>query len=243
MISRISKIVILSLLLLATVSCQKQEEVEPLDYSVQVIPDIASILQGHEDLISAMDSLGQLFFGDQPPKLYTVDTTEGKNDTLQWFSGTLVYEGFIPSISEHQDYNQPNGGECHFRFYDQHRGIAKYDYENTRPNSNPYLPPTTSYTHVTDSVFIMGHGDYFTAFFTLKQEMKDVPGRGTTLAVILAGKVQRDGIHDFYYGYKIIGYDNSPLPQYSHIDDIYLYKKDVMPFAQWESEQTNDNNP
>lgn len=243
MASRISKIVILSLLFLAATSCQKLKEFEPLDYSVQVIPDIASILKGHENLVSTMDSIGQLYFGDQPPMLYIIDTTNGKSDTIRWFSGTLEFKGFIPSSPEHQDYNQPNGGEYHFKFYDQHRGVAKFDYENVRPNSNPYLPPTTSYTHVTDSVFIMGHGSHFTAYFTLKQEMKDVPDRGTTLAVILSGEVQGNGIRDFHYGYKIIGYDNSPLPQYSHIDDIYLYEKDFMPFVDWEPEQTNGNNP
>lgn len=240
---RIIKIATLSLLLLAATACQKAADDRPLDYSVQVIPDIAMVLQGHEDLIAAMDSIEQLFFGDQPPKLYTIDTTEGRLDTITGFFGMLDFLGFLPSTPEHINLNPPNGGEYHFRFYDQHRGIAKFDYENTRPNANPNLPSTTSYTHVTDSVFIMGYSNYFTAYFTLKKEMKGYENNGTALAVILSGKVQEDGIHDMYYGYKIIAYDNSPLPQYSHINDIYLYKKDFMPFVAWEPEQTNNDEP
>lgn len=215
------KILTLFVIALSVFSCKPENtDDQPLDYTIQVIPDIAEILSGHEDLISVMDERGKLHFGDQPPTLSSFHHSQMDN----W--------GFVPSVPEHQDPHMPNGGEWYFRFDDQHRGIAKGDYKSIRPSSIPNQS-LVYYAH-SDQVYIMGDGSLFTAYFIVKQELENVENAGTLQAVILSGEVQADGIHDCCLALKIVEYDNPPLPLYSHINDIFLYRKDFMPFLDWQ---------
>ena len=75
-------------MIFAAISCQK-DNVEPLDYSVQVIPDIANIFKDHYDLITAMNDFDQLHFGDNPPKLTPLTPLTGAR-TL-WGSATATW--------------------------------------------------------------------------------------------------------------------------------------------------------
>ena len=252
---RTSKIIILSLLFLAVVSCQKKEDVEPLDYSVQVIPDIATVLHDHYDLISTMNELGQLHFGDTPPQLSKLiaDTTGQQQDTLLGFCGDhLKSEKYIPS-DPNNPYTQGmfvNISKNQFLFFDQHKGISSLYFRSPKLDSGPdmhFIEKATCH----DSIFIMGTDSLFTAYYfqDLKRDIVNMPNSNPDLivkqAVILSGKVTDNGIKDLYFGIKVYGYSNTlnftPGTSGFNIGDIVVYYKDFMPFTYWDPNQYNSD--
>ena len=239
-------------MIFAAVSCQKKDDVEPLDYSVQVIPDIATILHEHYDLINVMDSLGQLHFGDNPPRLYTVDTTDGHQDTLGFCHNRLKLLKYLKKAPSSQF--KPSDtilSTYQFLFCNQHKGISSLYFRNKSYDNGPnnhYIESASRH----DSVFIMGAGAYFTAYY-FQNLKKDLVTNGITFddpgaeqAIILSGQVAKDGIKDFYIGFKLCNYSNANLnftPGFSafNIGDVVVYYKAFMPFTYWKPDQTNND--
>lgn len=234
-------------------SCQKEDNVEPLDYSVQVIPDIAHIFKDHYDLITVMNDLEQLHFGDNPPKLYTIDTTNGRKDTLGFCSSHLELKEFIKSDST-SAFPAPTIIFYTYQFLirDQHKGVSSMNFRSPKLDEGPenhFIETATC----RDSVFIMGEDPYFTAYYFQDIQTDKViygnvfPDPKPKQAVILSGKVTDRGIEDFYIGIKISGYANLDAggftPGFSglNIGDIEVYYKDFMPFTYWIPEQPNNN--
>lgn len=252
MISRILKIASLSFLIFAAISCQK-DNVEPLDYSVQVIPDIATIFKEHYDLIEAMYDLDQLHFGDNPPKLYAVDTTNGHQDTLGFCSSHLSLKTFIKSDST-STFPAPTVIFYTYQFLinDQHKGVSSLYFRSPKLEEGPENHFIETATCL-DSVFIMGEKPYFTAYYYQDIKTDKViygstfPDPGPKQAVILSGKITDNGIEDFYIGVKICGFSNLEgsgfTPGFSglNIGDIEVYYKDFMPFTYWNPNQTNND--
>lgn len=253
-------------------SCQKQtlkpedltqEELESInqhviDYALQVIPDIHDVMP--TDLIKAMDSIptgntlpnGQpeiisaLHFGDNPPTLY--------KDSLGFVQGegeVIRKKVFIPSDSTKIFSLMQNSEVFHaidwFRFYDQHRGIAKFDFKHV--NEDHYNTTGSyyiEYANVIDSVFIMGENPYFTAFFTLKRLNENSYGldhRDSSEYFIISGKVTAQGVKELYYGVKIKGYDHPTSPGYDSMNynDIAVFYIDNLPFTYWDPSHHYNN--
>lgn len=252
-------------MLLCTTSCTKPIDGalnEPLDYALQVIPDIHEVMP--RDLVKAMTAIpdtvgGQpvthnaLHFGDNPPSLVFMD-----NDTLLGFMKDFFLQKVYIPVDSTCAYastfypNKPLQSINCFLFHDQHRGVAKYDFKenyikiNEGPNNYAYET-----AHLTDSVFIMGEGNDFTAYYTQKRSFVASPNNqnpnymNPSEYVILSGTVTATGIKNLFFGKKIKNYDN-PDPilignRYPNINDILIYYKDFVPFAYWDPNHHYNN--
>ena len=220
-------------------SCQKEDDTpatnQPLDYALQVIPDIHDVIP--MDLLEALGE-DHLYFGDNPPKLSL--------DSLGFVKKPAVIYDFIKADST-SEYNlrvgEPKFYTFCFRFSDQHRGIAKYDYKCQYIDTiygGVYHEYYIEYANVTDSVFIMGDAPYFTAYFHQDRRKESsssaIVDYGVHEASVLSGKVTETGIKDLYYAMKVVGYDN-PVDAGStclNINDIVIFYIDFLPFRYWD---------
>lgn len=229
-----------------TVSCQKEDDTpatsEPLDYALQVIPDIHEVMPA--DLLEAIGE-ENLHFGDNPPRLLI--------DSLGFIKKPAIIQNYIQADTNSVytlRIGEPKFYTFCFRFTDQHRGIAKYDYKCQYIDTiyggvmHEYY---IEYANVQDSVFIMGDAPYFTAYFHQnRQKESSVPtivDYGAHEATILTGEVTDTGIKNFYYGMKITGYDN---PAGAGIDclnigDIVIFYIDFLPFRYWDPSHHYNN--
>ena len=195
---------------------------DSIDYALQVIPDIHDWAEklNAKDLVEAMNSIpfdtiinGQnttinicaLHFGDNPPDLY-----KKLDDNIYGFIKDLfVVKMYIPSnpscIYSHGDPSIPNSQPsmyvgrlfpwpyC-FHFHDQHRGVAKCDFKSNFRDIGPddYI---FEIAHITEDVFIMGEGNFFTAYYLQARTKECSPSNGNSDdftypydAVILSGE-------------------------------------------------------
>ena len=256
-------------------SCQKYEELKPtpqeldtinahsIDYALQVIPDIHKVIP--MDLIEAMNTVhdtidGQptvicaLHFGDNPPSLVFT-----QNDSLLGFmKDVFIVKEYLP-IDPDCGYRlscypgKPLLPTNCFRFHDQHRGIAQIDYKYNyikaeQESSNNYAYELAI---VTDSVFIMGEGNDFTAYYSQTRSFNASQNNDNpnymipSEYVILSGTITPTGISDLYFGTKIKKYGN-PDPyligdRYQNVDDILVIHKDFVPFQYWDPNQSFTN--
>ena len=258
---RFSNLVWITVVAFVATSCQKQfneEDVKgkTLDYALQVIPDIHEVIP--MDLIETMNSLGQLHFGDTPPDIFKTDNTDDQNERFLGFAEESVMVVRYIKSDTSTVYELDSGlirpYTNYFRFYDQHRGVAKFDFECSYIDMgiDNYI---CEISHVTDSVFIMGHdGRYFTAYFKQKRTKEYSPmynpeDPGEREAVILTGEVTNEGIRNLYFGMKIIGYDNTAAAsilagdRIPNKNDILVFKSidNFLPFIYWDPYAYSNN--
>lgn len=238
-----------------------------IDYALQVIPDIHEVIP--MDLIEAMNAVHDtingtptvvcaLHFGDNPPNLYKIinDTilgfiTEGFKYDSTIYPDTIIYKyrffqvkkyipcgSPIPTLEEGKFFLRPFS----FLVHDQHRGIAQLDLKDDKG----YAQSIEVYdiSHLTDSVFIMGEGNLFTLFCKLNPELhtniSTVQDYKQHIALILSGEVTDNGIKNLYYGYKLLGYGETP-PDFmqeilANVNDIVILSPSInlVPFRYWD---------
>ncbi len=222
-----------------------------LDYALQVIPEIHKVMP--LDLLYYMDSIPKavsnpdgsndtiiisaLHFGDNPPLLF--------KDTLGVSGSPITALEHIKSdpFSSHSiTVNEPTPYTDYFHFYDQHRGVVKYDYkkvylDQSAGNMHNYY---IEYANVTDSVFVMGEAPYFTVYLTQRRHKESsiptIVDYGSYEYLIISGEVTSTGFKDLYYGMKIKKYENPADAgiQCFNIDDIIIYHIDFLPFTYWD---------
>jgi len=190
-------------------SCMKDdpENNATVYYGYQQIPNINDFMP--QPLLRLMDSLHCLHYGDEPPRIdgsFIADSIWTirikKTPTSPW-----VQSGSSPMVGETQ----------YFKFYDQHKGIAKLEFKS--PHFGVFLErsdPDTTYSIVTgnpdyfindsiapvyfqngsyqkenfNTVYIMGNAPYFTAYY---YEVRDVSWKGKPLnAVIISGEMDEE---------------------------------------------------
>lgn len=231
--------------LLCSTSCTKPidgAQNRPLDYALQVIPDIHEVMP--HDLLEAV-GVEKLHFGDNPPKLSL--------DSLGFARKPAVIYDYIKydsTTSYSLIVGEPKFYTFFFKFSDQHRGIAKYDFKCQYIDSiyggvdHQYY---IEYAHVEDSVFIMGDAPYFTAYFNQNRikesSISTIVDYGSHEATILTGEVTPTGIKDLYYAMKITGYDN-PVDagdRCLNINDIVIFYIEFLPFRYWDPTQHYNN--
>lgn len=261
---------IVACMLLFATSCHKIEDLNltpeeldsinahSIDYALQVIPDIHEVIP--IGLLKAMDAIvpidttinghdtiiykSALHFGDNPPvwfKKLGIDTLgfAAREMVVAYYYQSDTTKPYILDSGTIRKYTN------YFRFYDQHRGIAKYDFKCSYIDMGPndYICETS---HVFDSVFIMGSGDKFTAYLTQKRTKEhsaiyDPDKPGEREAVIISGELTSSGIKNFYFAMEIIGYDNptDAGERYPNIHDIIIFKSpdDNLPFTSWDPYQ------
>lgn len=244
--------------LLCSTSCTKPidgAQNRPLDYALQVIPDIHEVMP--HDLLEAMSAIpdtinGQpviinaLHFGDNPPIL-SIDSL----GFAQTPDEVIYKKLFLPSDSTKIFANMANASFFHavdwFRFYDQHRGVAKFNFKHV--NEDDYQSTGRyyiEYANVIDSVFIMGSDSFFTAYLKIKRQLENTYGieeRGSTESLIISGKVTSQGVTDLYYAIKIEDYDNPTVPGFDSMNynDIAIFYIENLPFVYWNPDQHYNN--
>lgn len=186
-----------------------------LDYALQVIPPIDSIIPA--ELIAAMGYYNYLYFGDNPPKIdfcfgvpidhLLLDTILGR-DLTEGYGSDFTFPKQIAYI-----------GHNVFSFEGQHRCIAESHYYERENISSFYY-----YSSVEDSIFIMGHDDYFTAYFhqiwkvwidpdfEAYDQIKYLENLTRRESVILSGKVGNNGIEEFHWGMRAESYNPPDFP-------------------------------
>lgn len=236
---------------LAFGACQKTNNIsgdmpvsdQPLDYALQVIPDIHEVMP--MDLVEAMGS-EHLHFGDNPPAIIT--PFYNANDVVR-LTDFVHNTDYNPNSA----YTKPDSTEyAHrytFAFSGQHRGVLEkfsfvrdFRFENAPEYGGSYYH---EYSNVDEEIFVMGNAPYFTAYLThvIKREsnselivshMSDYEIERTE-SVIMSGKVTANGIEQFRIGIRVEGYSYTSANQGAsglpEIHDMFIYDMlEPMPF-------------
>ncbi len=173
--------------LLMLSSCLKDDPANnsTIYYAYQQIPNINDYMP--QSLLMAMGE-NSLYYGDEPPKIEGVYTTDNTNVTLVQLipeSHWIMNEGVIP-------------GYRHLNFFEQHMGIAQLDYlyynytggsttitqiersnnDSTyilsKPKFNEFIADTLAPIYfknegvspeVFKNIYIIGHDPYFTVYY------------------------------------------------------------------------------
>lgn len=197
-------------------SCMKDDPKNnaTIYYGYQQIPNINEFMP--QSLLLAFEDY--IYFGDEPPKL------EGSYAPEDIYITDVVLAPGSPWLNAPTSIPTPQ----YFKFYNQHKGIAKmsFAYPKGSPNEYTYFversSTDTTFAIVTanpnhflddtiapsyfkngyydkenfNTVYIMGHDDYFTIYY---YEIRDIKSKGQPLnAVILSGKIDKENIvvHD-----------------------------------------------
>ncbi len=226
---------------LATAACHKPEDVptanQPLDYALQIIPDIHEVMP--TDLILAMGT-DNLHFGDNPPVI-----------PMPFYKDSLYLTQFIHNVdidTSSTYYKDPSyyTNRFTFAFLGQHRGVfdtmeyvRDYRYESLLDGTYFH-----EYANETKDIFIMGQAPYFTAYFkeVVKREVGDAAMANhitdytieMTQSTIISGKMTANGIEQFRMGVRIEGYNYTSASQGTslpELHDMFIYDAfGIMPF-------------
>lgn len=209
-----------------------------LDYALQVIPPIDSIIP--VELIKAMGDY--LYFGDTPPK---IDFCFSLPDSIMLHTLIKANPDGHYNFDNEETWPKPCPSDTNsFLFERQHRCVAESHYYECR------FYDGSIYYHATveGSVFIMGHDDYFTAYFhqiwkpSSTFENYSLSGLNSRReSVIMSGKIGTEGIEEFQWGRLIESYDPADFPKIDYyptggeghdgggqpgINDIMIYSSD-----------------
>lgn len=238
MATKLHPILIALLLLAFFPSCREEDDSKPINYAVQVLPDINSFVP--TELLEAFGE-GNLHYGDTPP--FFGDYFPYDHAGTCFSCDSLHLSKFVHNtdIDPNSEFNMEDSTWVATPYYymiqNQHRGIAEhYNYE--RVCRDEQLGPThrylSEYASEDDYIFIMGEGAYFTIY--LKQQRKyqainlNIPVKDLVVGefMLISGKVTRSGVEDFHMATRIEDYSQSSpligsadgLPQ---VHDIFVY--------------------
>ena len=196
----------------ALAACHKPEDAptgsQPLDYALQVIPDIHEVMP--RELINALGE-EHLHFGDTPPKLpfpFYMDSL---------FMYQFIHNTDIDTTSVYHKVPSYYPNRFTFAFFGQHRGVFDtMEYVRDYRYDTIYFGYFHEYGAQIKDVFIMGQDPYFTAYFTL--DIKREIGKAAvsnyitdyniemTQSTIISGKATPNGIENFIMGIRAEGY-------------------------------------
>ena len=194
--SHIKHLVLIALALLALPSCLKEGDKTILVNDPQDIPFITEYLP--EDLL---DLFGEenVFFGDQPP------IVDMEFKSMHQYVATNLQPPYAPQpgqLSPIVHYHKIN---------QQYLQIAEYISMTSEEN----------YCKVISPVYMTGHGNDFTVYY---HEVPQTDGHPEH-AVLLSGTLTTHGIRNLMYGYKILRYNDSIVPQTVYpANSIFIFK-------------------
>ena len=102
--------------------------------------------------------------------------------------------------------------DCYYQFYDQNsNGVCKYNFRQL------------SITGHTDTVWIVGQGNKFTAFFLEKGYYNDSAGTWYVSSNLISGEITPEGIKDFYLAFILLDkYD--PTNAVMRVNEYRIFK-------------------
>lgn len=177
-------------------SCLKEGDKTILVNDPQDIPFITDYLP--EDLLNLFGE-ENVFFGDQPPKV------DMEFESLHQYVATNLQPPFAPQsgqLSPITHYHKIN---------QQYLQIADYF----------SMTSEETYCKVISPVYLTGRGNDFTVYYHETPQTDGHPEH----AVLFSGTVTNNGVKNLRYGYKILKYNDSIVPQTVYpANSIFIFK-------------------
>ena len=177
-------------------SCLKEGDKTILVNDPQDIPFITDYLP--EDLLNLFGE-ENVFFGDQPPKV------DMEFESLHQYVATNLQPPFAPQsgqLSPITHYHKIN---------QQYLQIADYISMTSEEN----------YCKVISPVYLTGRGNDFTVYYHEAPQTEGHPEH----AVLFSGTLTHTGVRNLRYGYKILKYNDSIVPQTVYpANSIFIFK-------------------
>ena len=177
-------------------SCLKEGDKTILVNDPQDIPCITEYLP--EDLLNLFGE-ENVFFGDQPPKV------DMEFESLHQYVATNLQPPFAPQsgqLSPITHYHKIN---------QQYLQIADYF----------SMTSEETYCKVISPVYLTGRGNDFTVYYHETPQTDGHPEH----AVLFSGTVTNNGVKNLRYGYKILKYNDSIVPQTVYpANSIFIFK-------------------
>lgn len=192
----IKRSVLAALVLITMSSCLKEDDKTILVNDPQDIPFITEYLP--EDLLNLFGE-ENVHFGDQPP---IIDME---------FKSKHEYVTVVTDLFHHPQPGEPSPITYYHKFNQQYLQIADYISMTSEENTSKVISP----------VYLTGHGNDFTVYFYEAPQTEGHPEH----AVLISGTVTGTGVRDFRYGYKIMKYNDSIVPQSVYpVNSIFIFK-------------------
>ena len=195
-IHRIALVFNALLFCLAMTSCLKESDKTILVNDPQDIPFITEYLP--EDLLN-MFGEENVYFGDQPP------VVDMEFKSMHLYVATNLQPPFAPQTG------QPSPITHYHKINQQYLQIADYI----------SMTSEETYCKVISPVYLTGRGDDFTVYYHEAPQTDGHPEH----AVLLSGTLTHSGVRNLRYGYKILKYNDSIVPQTVYpANSIFIFK-------------------
>ena len=185
-----------ALLCLTMTSCLKEGDTTILVNDPQDIPFITEYLP--KDLLNLFGE-ENVYFGDQPPKI------DLEFKSVHQYVATNLQPPFAPQVG------QPSPITHYHKINQQYLQIADY------------ISKTSEETHcqVISPVYLTGRGNDFTVYYHEAPQTEGHPEH----AVLFSGTLAHNGVRNLRYGYKILKYNDSIVPQTVYpANSIFIFK-------------------
>ena len=188
--------VLLALVLLTLSSCLKEGDTTILVNDPQDIPFITDYLP--EDLINLFGE-EYVYFGDQPP------VVDMEFKSMHQYVATNLQPPFAPPIGTLSPIT-------HYHKINQHYlQIADYISMTSEESLSKMISP----------VYLTGRGNDFTVYYHESPQTDGHPEH----AVLFSGTLTTAGVRNLRYGYKIMKYNDSIVPQTVYpANSIFIFK-------------------
>ena len=188
--------VLLALVLLTLSSCLKEGDTTILVNDPQDIPFITDYLP--EDLLNLFGE-EYVYFGDQPP------VVDMEFKSMHQYVATNLQPPFAPPIGTLSPIT-------HYHKINQHYlQIADYISMTSEESLSKMISP----------VYLTGRGNDFTVYYHESPQTDGHPEH----AVLFSGTLTTAGVRNLRYGYKIMKYNDSIVPQTVYpANSIFIFK-------------------
>ena len=177
-------------------SCLKEGDKTILVNDPQDIPFITEYLP--EDLLNLFGE-ENVFFGDQPP------VVDMEFKSLHQYAATNLQPPFAPQVGQLSPITH------YHKINQQYLQIADY----------LSMTSEETYCKVISPVYLTGRGNDFTVYYHEAPQTEGHPEH----AVLFSGTLTNNGVRNFRYGYKILKYNDSIVPQTVYpANSIFIFK-------------------
>lgn len=185
-----------TLLCLTMSSCLKEGDKTILVNDPQIIPFITEYLP--EDLLNLFGE-ENVYFGDQPP------VVDMEFKSMHQYAATNLQPPFAPQVGQLSPITH------YHKINQQYLQIADYI----------SMTSEETYCKVISPVYMTGRGNDFTVYYHEAPQMDGHPEH----AVLFSGTLTNNGVKNLRYGYKILKYNDSIVPQTVYpANSIFVFK-------------------